>query len=63
MTARWTLEDLYGYLDTWSATRHYLKARGEHPLLSLRPALVEAWGGAPERCVVWPLFQRFGRCA
>ncbi|MEK7759853.1 MAG: SAM-dependent methyltransferase, partial [Pseudomonadota bacterium] len=60
---RWTLEDLVGYLDTWSATRRYLQARGEHPLLSLRPALAEAWGGDPERQVAWPLFLRLGRCA
>ena len=63
MTATWRLEDLYGYLDTWSATRRYLKARGEHPLLSLRPVLAEAWGGVPERQVAWPLFLRLSRCA
>ncbi len=63
MTARWRLEDLLGYLDTWSATRRCLQARGEHPLLSLRPALAEAWGSEPERPVAWPLFLRLGRCA
>jgi SAM-dependent methyltransferase len=63
MTAAWKLEDLYGYLDTWSATRRYLNTRGEHPLLSLRPALAQAWGGVPERAVAWPLFLRLGRCA
>jgi SAM-dependent methyltransferase len=63
MTASWTLEDLHGYLDTWSATRRYLKARGQHPLLPLRPALAEAWGGVPARQVAWPLFLRLGRCA
>lgn len=61
MTARWTLEDLVGYLDTWSATRRYLKAHGEHPLLSLRSALAGAWGSVPERQVVWPLFLRHAR--
>jgi len=61
MTARWTLEDLYGYLDTWSATRRYLAARGVDPLVSLRPALAAAWGGALERPVSWPLFLRIGR--
>lgn len=63
MTARWTLEDLVGYLDTWSATRRYLQACGEHPLLSLHSALAEAWGSVPERQVAWPLFLRLGRCA
>ena len=63
MTARWTLADLVGYLDTWSATRRYLQVRGQHPLLSLHPALAEAWGDDHERQVAWPLFLRLGRCA
>lgn len=63
MTARWTLDDLVGYLDTWSATRRYVQARGEHPLLSLRPVLAEAWGSERERQAAWPLFLRLGRCA
>jgi SAM-dependent methyltransferase len=63
MTALWTLENLCGYLDTWSATRRYLKMHGEHPLLPLRPVLAEAWGGVPERQVAWPLFMRLGRCS
>jgi len=61
MTATWTLEDVYGYLDTWSATRRYLQARAEHPLFSVRSALAEAWGDAPERQVTWPLFLRLGQ--
>jgi len=60
MTATWSLTDLVGYLDTWSATQRYLQARGEHPLLPLRPALAAAWGEEPERRVLWPLFLRLG---
>jgi len=60
MTARWRLEDLVGYLDTWSATRRYLAAHGEHPLSTLYPSLAEAWGSVPERLVAWPIFLRLG---
>jgi len=63
MTATWSLTDLVGYLDTWSATQRYLQARGELPLLPLRPALAAAWGEEPERRVLWPLFLRLGHCA
>lgn len=63
MTARWSLAALLGYLDTWSATRRYLAARGEHPLEKLSPRLAEAWGDAPEREVTWPLFVRAGHRA
>lgn len=53
MTAEWSLEMLLGYLDTWSATRRYLAAHGEHPLLGLQPLLAAAWGGAcnPDRAL------------
>jgi hypothetical protein len=45
------------------ASRRYLQVRGKHSLMPLRPALAEAWGGAPERQVAWLLFLRLGRCA
>lgn len=61
MSAEWTLADLLGYLDTWSATRRYLKERGDHPLERVRPELAKAWGGAPTRPITWPLFLRAGR--
>ena len=61
MRADWTLDALLGYLDTWSATRRYLKERGSHPLDLIRPELAKAWGGAAARQVVWPLFLRLGR--
>jgi len=63
MSAEWTLADLLGYLDTWSATRRYLKERGEHPLERVRPELAMVWGGAPKRPITWPLFLRAGRVA
>jgi SAM-dependent methyltransferase len=63
MTATWTLDDVCGYLDSWSATRRYLQDRGQHPLLAWRPTLAEAWGQADTRQVIWPLFLRLGRCS
>jgi SAM-dependent methyltransferase len=61
MRANWSLAALLGYLDTWSATRRYLKERGSDPLELVRPELARAWGGAAARPVVWPLFLRAGR--
>lgn len=62
MTADWTLDELMGYLGTWSATRAYREQRGEDPLPALRARLVAAWG-EPEarRRVRWPLPVRIGR--
>jgi len=61
MSAVWTLAELLGYLDTWSATRRYLKEHGQHPLDQVRAELARAWGGAPTRPITWPLFLRAGR--
>jgi SAM-dependent methyltransferase len=61
MTADWSLDALLGYLDTWSATRRFQAARGEHPLIQIRDRLRRAWGEAKTRPVAWPLFIRSGR--
>jgi hypothetical protein len=44
MTARWQLEQLLGYLSTWSATKRYRSERGTDPLETLRPGVRDAWG-------------------
>lgn len=64
MRADWTLEDLLGYLDTWSAVRRFRKERGDDPLAALRPALAAAWPGDAERIAIrWSLHLRLGRAA
>lgn len=62
MTADWTLDELLGYLGTWSATRAYREQRGEDPLPALRAALLPRWGDPGRaRAVRWPLPLRIGR--
>lgn len=62
MTADWTLDELMGYLGTWSATRAYREQRGEDPLPALRERLAPAWGAPGRiRTVRWPLPIRIGR--
>lgn len=61
MTAQWNLEDLLGYLWTWSATQRYIIANGRDPLQKIRSALLSAWGDPTQpRRVVWPLALRAG---
>ncbi len=62
MEKRWSLDDLLGYLGTWSSTQGYVRERGEDPLPALRERLLAAWGepGAA-RAVRWPLHLRAGR--
>ncbi len=57
-----TLDQLAGYLDTWSAVRRYREAVGSDPLPALIAAIAPLWGdpNAP-RTLVWPVKGRVGR--
>lgn len=59
---RWTLEDLLGYLSTWSAVQAMEAARGEGATAALEDELTAAWGRPRQaRTVAWPLALRLGR--
>jgi SAM-dependent methyltransferase len=58
---QWTLPQLLGYQDSWSATQHYIRARSTNPVQAFAPELQRVWGDA-ERLPVWfPIFMRAGR--
>jgi SAM-dependent methyltransferase len=61
MRLEWTLEQLLGYLGTWSPLPRYRQARGRDALADFAPAVTAAWGDAPTRPVVWPLARRVFR--
>lgn len=57
----WTMEQLFAYLDTWSAVRSYRFQTGDDPLQIIRNEMVRAWGTTRKRrMVAWPLFVRVG---
>ncbi len=62
MEAQWTLGDLAGYLETWSATLRYARERGGSPVPAVVSALRPLWGERETRPIRWPLFGRIGRC-
>ncbi|HYU90599.1 MAG TPA: class I SAM-dependent methyltransferase [Gemmatimonadales bacterium] len=58
----WRLEDLVGYIGTWSAVWALQQAEGQGPFATFRRELAEAWGPAAAiRTVRWPLALRVGR--
>ncbi len=62
MTAVWTLDQVVGYLGTWSAVAAYRTARRHDPMPALRASLARVWGDpATRRRVVWTLSLRAGR--
>ncbi|CAM3358261.1 hypothetical protein FLLO111716_06105 [Flavobacterium longum] len=56
----WALDQLVGYLNTWSATQHYIKANGENPVTLIYPELEASWRNSNKE-VVFPLLLRIGR--
>lgn len=61
MQASWKLEQLLGYLRTWSATQKFIAARGFDPVDSLGETLRSLWPKQRETLVRWPLSLRIGR--
>ena len=52
----WNLEQLTGYLGTWSAVQKLEQASGSDPISQLLPKLQQAWGNSQQkRLVRWPL--------
>jgi ubiquinone/menaquinone biosynthesis C-methylase UbiE len=62
MEQHWSLDDLVGYVGTWSATQLFRQTTRSDPIPGLAREL-EPWWGNPEaaRLVRWPLSMRIGR--
>ncbi len=62
MAVDWTLEQLVGYLGTWSAVEEYKKQNGRDPRELIAAELQAAWGDAGQtRRITWPLTLLVGR--
>lgn len=62
MEVEWSLDELLGYLGTWSAVRSYRKERSHDPRGLISAPLAEAWQppGARKK-IRWPLHALLGR--
>ncbi len=57
----WALDDLIGYMSTWSAVKAANKALGNNPLDRFEAQLRSQWGDVEKRKrVTWPLLLRVG---
>ena len=58
----WHLDELLGYISTWSAVRRAKEAGREDILLSFADDISEAWGDPSiRRSVTWPINMRIGK--
>jgi SAM-dependent methyltransferase len=58
---QWTFDHLIGYIETWSAVKHYQKQQGNNPVALLEPRLKEAWGQADHLAGHFPILLRLAR--
>ena len=62
MTTTWSLPQLKGYLDSWSATQAYKVSVGRDPFEAIRASLISAWGDPTRsRQIAWDLTVLIGR--
>ena len=58
---QWTFDHLIGYLNTWSATKHFIKQEGYNPVDQLQNEIAQHWGKGRIREVKFPLLLRLGQ--
>jgi ubiquinone/menaquinone biosynthesis C-methylase UbiE len=62
MNTLWDLNDMLGYLDSWSSTQKFMETRGYHPLEEIKEDLQNAWGNPGQKRVIhFPLYFKIGR--
>lgn len=61
ITADWSLEELTGYLNTWSAAKHFEKAHGQNPIALVARELRQNWGEEKKIEITFGLLLRIGR--
>jgi SAM-dependent methyltransferase len=55
MTARWTRDELLGYVSTWSATVKLVQTNGDAAVVKLAADLARVWPDGEIRTIRWPL--------
>ncbi len=60
-TQYWTFEHLIGYLNTWSAVKHFIKKNNYNPIDKLQSEIEQLWGNEQTKHVHFPLLLRIGR--
>jgi SAM-dependent methyltransferase len=62
MITNWDLNQVAGFLDSWSGTKIYLQKTGHHPLDEIWSDLKKEWGDENiKRKINWPLYIRVGK--
>ena len=57
----WNIEQVIGYISTWSAVQHFITKNNRDPIAEIREPLKKAWGNDQKRKVSFPIFMRAGK--
>lgn len=58
---QWNLEHLIGYLNTWSAVKHFIKKNDRNPINELETELKQYWKQGEIKEVKFPIMLRIGK--
>jgi SAM-dependent methyltransferase len=62
MSSEWNVEQLIGYLGTWSATQKFIEQQGIDAIAKLSHHLTSAWGSPQDpKLIHWPIYLRVGK--
>jgi SAM-dependent methyltransferase len=57
----WTREQLIGYLNTWSAVKHYIREKGHNPVADLEKEIEKNWNADEKHEICFPVLFRMGK--
>lgn len=60
INATWKVEDMIGFLHSWSSVQHFTKAKGEDPVDEIKDELYKYWKPGELKQVCFPLFLKLG---
>jgi SAM-dependent methyltransferase len=56
----WTLEELSGYLNTWSALKKFIQIKSYDPVPAVINKIKPLWGGLQKRKIFFPVYLKLG---
>ncbi|WP_061209549.1 class I SAM-dependent methyltransferase [Leptospira borgpetersenii] len=61
MKEEWTVDQVLGYLRTWSSVQKYIQKNESDPVLLVEAEIRNFWGSTRTKIVEWPLFFKIGK--
>lgn len=58
---QWTLEHFIGYLNTWSAVKHFIRQNNYNPVDQLQTEIEKHWNPNQPKEITFPLLLRIGK--